>query len=141
MANAIFRPEMLYLSNPSKKVLHKSYTSFINTLIKVDSSTSIKDYRDEMMMVLMYVELGRIKSRTVYTGCSINREFEKLLCSPSQIIQNLPVGAVDGCRIQRGEVNQGRGLGIVAHAFADYGQRDMLAPGDARPRMTRHIHR
>lgn len=69
--------------------LHKNYTSFIHNLIKTDSLTWVKDYRDEVIMVLIHVELGLIKSRTVYTDCSINREFEELLNEIKKIIEEL----------------------------------------------------
>lgn len=59
--------------------LHKNYSSFIRSLQNNSSTDSIIDYTDEAIMVLIHVEVGLIKARTVYTDCSINREFDMLL--------------------------------------------------------------
>ncbi len=69
--------------------LHKNYSSFINNLIKKQSSDSLRDYTDEVIMVLIHMELGLIKSRTVYVDCHINREFDTVLSGIKKVIDKL----------------------------------------------------
>lgn len=69
--------------------LRKNYSSFIDSLRNNLSTDSIIDYTDEAIMVLIHVEVGLIKARTVYTDCSINREFETLLPQIKNTIERI----------------------------------------------------
>lgn len=58
---------------------------------------------------------------------------------PLQLINQGAVYAVDGGTLDGCEIDLGRGLGVMAHGYADDTQRDMIGLSDAGPRVACYV--
>ena len=66
---------------------------------------------------------------------------ERRLFGAGERVDDQPVGPIDGGGVERSQVDPRRGFRVVAHAFADDRERDLLAAGDAGPGVARDIER